>query len=203
MKKQYVTMTINGREYRFSIGTGYGEVPPSETLSETLRKRLQLTGSKESCSEGACGCCTVLMDNRGVTSCMLLTCECDGKNIVTIEGLEDPVTGLDPLQQAFIDEYAFQCGYCTPGIIMAAKSLLISNPHPTEEEIKEAMSGNYCRCISQYTVRRAINSEAGNGEDHTAVMHRANDDVVDPIPVRQELFPSPFANGFDNGNTLD
>ncbi len=203
MKKQYVTMTINGREYRFSIGTGYGEVPPSETLSETLRKRLQLTGSKESCSEGACGCCTVLMDNRGVTSCMLLTCECDGKNIVTIEGLEDPVTGLDPLQQAFIDEYAFQCGYCTPGIIMAAKSLLISNPHPTEEEIKEAMSGNYCRCISQYTVLRAINRVAGNGEDHTAVMHRANDDVVDPIPVRQELFPSPFANGFDNGNTLD
>ena len=203
MKKQYVTMTINGREYRFSIGTGYGEVPPSETLSETLRKRLQLTGSKESCSEGASGCCTVLMDNRGVTSCMLLTCECDGKNIVTIEGLEDPVIGLDPLQQAFIDEYAFQCGYCTPGIIMAAQSLLISNPHPTEEEIKEAMSGNYCRCISQYTVLRAINRVAGNGEDHTAVMHRANDDVVDPIPVRQELFPSPFANGFDNGNTLD
>ena len=108
MKKQYVTLTVNGREYRFSIGDGFGQVPPSETLSETLRKRLSLTGTKESCNEGACGCCTVLMDGKGVTSCMLLTIECDGREIVTIEGLEDPETGLDPLQQAFIDEYAFQ-----------------------------------------------------------------------------------------------
>lgn len=132
------------------------------------------------------------MDNRGVTSCMLLTCECDGKNIVTIEGLEDPVTGLDPLQQAFIDEYAFQCGYCTPGIIMAAKSLLISNPHPTEEEIKEAMSGNYCRCISQYTVLRAINRVAGNGEDHTAVMHRPTTTSSTPSPCGRNCSPAPL-----------
>ena len=138
MKKQYVTLTVNGREYRFSIGDGFGQVPPSETLSQTLRKRLELTGSKESCSEGACGCCTVLMDGKGVTSCMVLTVECDGKNIVTIEGLEDPDKGLDPLQQAFIDEYAFQCGYCTPGIIMAAKSLLLENPHPLPRRLRRA-----------------------------------------------------------------
>ena len=164
MDKNYITLTVNGTEYKFSVGNGYGEVAPSETLSETLRKRLNLTGSKESCSEGACGCCTVLMNNDAVTSCMLLTVECDGKNIVTIEGLESPEFGLDPLQQAFIDEYAFQCGYCTPGIIMAAKGLLMANPHPTEEETKEALSGNYCRCISQYTVFRAINRVAAESE---------------------------------------
>ena len=203
MKKQYVTLTVNGREYRFSIGDGFGQVPPSETLSQTLRKRLQLTGSKESCSEGACGCCTVLMDGKGVTSCMLLTVDCDGKDIVTIEGLEDPEKGLDPLQQAFIDEYAFQCGYCTPGMIMSAKALLDVNKHPTELEIKEAMSGNYCRCISHYTVLRAINRVAGNEEDHLAVMHRANDDVENPIPVRQELFLSPYANGTNSDHSLD
>ena len=203
MKKPYVTLTVNKREYRFSVGDGFGQVPPSETLSQTLRKRLQLTGSKESCSEGACGCCTVLMDNKGVTSCIILTVVCDVKDIVTIEGLEFPETGLDPLQQAFIDEYAFQCGYCTPGIIMAAKALLLENPHPTGDEIKEAMSGNYCRCISHYTVLRAINRVAGNEEDHLAVMHRANDDVDNPIPVRQELFLSPYANGTSSGHSLD
>ena len=168
MKKQYVTLTVNGREYRFSIGDGFGQVPPSETLSQTLRKRLQLTGSKESCSEGACGCCTVLMDGKGVTSCMLLTVDCDGKDIVTIEGLEDPEKGLDPLQQAFIDEYAFQCGYCTPGIIMAAKALLLENPHPTGDEIKEAMSGNYCRCISHYQVEAVIEDAIRRMKDLSA-----------------------------------
>jgi carbon-monoxide dehydrogenase small subunit len=203
MDKQYVTLTVNGRRYQFSIGNGFGEVPASETLSQTLRKRLQLTGSKESCSEGACGCCTVLMDNTAVTSCMLLTIECDGREIITIEGLESPEFGLDPLQQAFIDEYSFQCGYCTPGIIMAAKGLLISNPHPTNEEIEEAMSGNYCRCISQYTVLRAINRVAGNEDDHHAIMVRANDEEENPIPVRQQLFLSPYANGSSDAHTLD
>lgn len=163
MKKQYVTLTVNGREYRFSIGDGFGQVPPSETLSQTLRKRLELTGSKESCSEGACGCCTVLMDGKGVTSCMVLTVECDGKNIVTIEGLEDPEKGLDPLQQAFVDEYAFQCGYCTPGIIMTSRALFNHNPHPTRDEIAEALSGNYCRCISQYHVLDALEKLSKKG----------------------------------------
>ncbi len=202
MKKPYVTLNINGREYRFSVGDGFGQLPPSETLSLTLRNRLQLTGTKEACGEGACGCCTVLMNGKPVTSCMILTVDCDGKNITTIEGLETP-EGLDPLQQFFIDEYAFQCGYCTPGIIMAAKGLLLENPHPTGEEIKEALSGNYCRCISHYTVLRAVNRAAGNEEDNLAVMVRANDEVENPIPVRQVLHLSPYANGSSSRHSLD
>jgi len=165
MEKQYVTLKVNGKEYEFPVGTRIGEIPDSETLSQTLRNRLELTGSKESCGEGACGCCTVIMDGDAVTSCMLLTVECEGKDIITIEGLADPITGeLDPIQQAFIDYYSFQCGYCTPGIIMASKALLDKNPHPTQEELAEALSGNYCRCISHYTVMEALNSIAGNKE---------------------------------------
>lgn len=157
MKKDFITLTVNGLKYEFSIGSRFGQIPPSETLSQTLRKRLNLTGSKESCNEGACGCCTVIMDEDAVTSCMLLTVDCDGKSVTTIEGLYDPETGkLDPLQQAFLDYYSFQCGYCTPGIIMTSKALLNKNPHPTEDEITDALSGNYCRCISQYHVVDAV-----------------------------------------------
>lgn len=152
-----ISMCINGRDYEFSVGTRFGQIPPEETLAETLRERLGLTGSKIACNEGSCGCCTVIMDGNAVTSCMLLTVDCDGKNIITIEGLEDPKTGeLDPIQQAFIDKYAFQCGYCTPGIIMTTKALLDKNPTPDMEEVKEALSGNYCRCISHYHVFDAI-----------------------------------------------
>jgi carbon-monoxide dehydrogenase small subunit len=157
-----IKLIINGRPYEFSIGDMYGQISPSETLAHTLRKRLGLTGSKESCNQGACGCCTVIMDGDAVASCMLLTVDCDGRNITTIEGLKDPVTGkLDPVQQAFIDHYAFQCGFCTPGIIMASKALLDKNPHPTKEEITEALSGNYCRCISHYHVIEAVEDLAG------------------------------------------
>ncbi|MGN0371595.1 MAG: (2Fe-2S)-binding protein [Enterocloster sp.] len=157
-----VTLFINGRQYQFSIGDMYGQVLPNETLVHTLRKRLGLTGTKESCNQGACGCCTVIMDGEAVTSCMLLTVDCDGKHITTIEGLRDPGTGkLDPVQQAFLDHYAFQCGFCTPGIIMATKALLDKNPHPTKEEITQALSGNYCRCISHYHVIEAVEDLAG------------------------------------------
>lgn len=157
MDTKDVTFDVNGFEYSFSVGTKFGQVSASETLSETLRNRLRLTGSKEACSEGACGCCTVIINGNAVTSCMTLTVDCDGKNITTIEGLANPKTGeLDPLQQAFLDRYAFQCGYCTPGIIMASKALLDKNPTPTDDEIKEALSGNFCRCISQYHVLEAV-----------------------------------------------
>lgn len=161
MEKQYVKITVNQTEYQFSIGNGYGEVPPEETLLDTLRERLRLTGAKKSCDEGACGCCTVIMDGDAVPTCMLLTAECDGKHITTIEGLSNPVTGeLDPIQQAFIDYYAFQCGYCTPGIIMVTKALLMKDPHPSREKIADALSGNYCRCISQYHVLEAVEAVA-------------------------------------------
>lgn len=156
-----INMTINGKPEIFYIGHSGDrwEVPDEETLSFTLRERLNLTGTKEACGQGACGCCTVLINNEAVPSCQVLTADCDGKQITTIEGLQDPQTGeLDPIQTAFIDKYAFQCGFCTPGIIMALKALLIKNPTPDKEEITEALSGNQCRCISQYHVLEAAQS---------------------------------------------
>lgn len=154
-----IQMTVNGKEEVFYIGHGNDRwlVPDEETLSKTLRERLNLTGTKEACGQGACGCCTVLLNGQAVPSCQILTADCDGAAVLTVEGLADPVTGeLDPIQQKFIDKYAFQCGFCTPGIIMAAKGLLMKNPTPSMEEIKTALSGNQCRCISQYHVFDAV-----------------------------------------------
>jgi len=154
-----INLIVNGREYRLEIGNQYGQIDAAHTLSQTLRDTLGLTGTKVSCDNGACGCCTVLIDNKAMLSCHMLTVDCDGKKIITIEGLSDPETGrIDPLQQAFIDHTAFQCGFCTPGMIMSAKALLIENPSPTEEEIKEALSGNFCRCITHYQVIKAVMS---------------------------------------------
>ena len=152
-----ISLTINGRVYGLKVGSQHGEIDPAHTLSHTLRETLGLTGTKVSCDHGACGACTVIMDEKAVLSCMILTVECHGKKITTIEGLSDPKTGkLDPLQQSFIDYTAFQCGFCTPGIIMSAKALLNENPSPTEEEVKEGLSGNFCRCISHYQVVKAV-----------------------------------------------
>jgi carbon-monoxide dehydrogenase small subunit len=152
-----ISLTINGQVYEMEVGSEANQVEPSHTLAHTLRETLGLTDTKVSCDHGACGCCTVIMDEKAVLSCMTLTVECDGKNVITIEGLADPKSGkLDPIQQAFIDETAFQCGYCTPGIIMSAKALLLENPSPTEEEVKEGLSGNFCRCISHYQVVKAV-----------------------------------------------
>lgn len=155
--KGSVSFTVNGLQHRLEVGHGSGNVAPSDTLSFTLRETLGLTGTKLSCDQGACGGCTVIMNGKAVLSCMLLTVECSGKEITTIEGLRDPKTGtLDPLQQSFIDHTAFQCGFCTPGMIMSAKALLNENPSPTEEEVKTALSGNFCRCISHYQVIDAV-----------------------------------------------
>ncbi len=152
-----IRLTINGRVYEMEVGSEANQVGPSHTLAHTLRETLGLIGTKVSCDHGACGCCTVLMDEKAVLSCMTLTIECDGKKITTIEGLSDTrAEKLDPLQQAFIDYTAFQCGFCTPGIIMSAKALLNENPSPTEEEVKEGLSGNFCRCISHYHVVKAV-----------------------------------------------
>ena len=164
MELKTCTLEVNGSTYDFSVGTKFGQVRPEETLVETLREKLGLTGTKRACDEGACGCCTVIIDGDAIASCMILTVDCDGKSVTTIEGLQDPITGeLDPLQQAFIDEYAFQCGYCTPGIIMSAKALLMKNPKPTRAEVEDALSGNYCRCISQYHVFNAVEAAIAKG----------------------------------------
>lgn len=160
-----LTLNINGQTYEFTIGRKLGQIPESETLLETLRERIGLTGSKMSCGQGACGCCAVLMDGKAVASCITLTAECEGKEIITIEGLGDPVTGeLDPIQEAFLEHNAFQCGFCTPGIIIAVKALLNGNPNPSEDEIKEALSGNYCRYISHYQVIEAVKSVLEGGK---------------------------------------
>ncbi len=157
IEKEYIKLTVNGEEYEFRIGNGHGEVDPVHTLAHTLRETLNLTGTKIGCDNGACGACTVIMDGKAVLSCLMLTIECDGKSITTIEGLADPITGaLDPIQQSFIDHTAFQCGYCTPGIIMSTKVLLQKNQSPTEQEVKESLSGHYCRCISHYHVIEAV-----------------------------------------------
>ena len=154
-----IRLTVNGRVYELGAGSEPYQIETSHTLSHTLRETLGLTGTKIYCDNGACGACTVIMDGKAVLSCKVLTVECDGKTIETIEGLIDPSTGeLDPLQQAFIDYTAFQCGFCTPGIIMTAKALLKENPYPTENEVKEALSGNFCRCVSHYQVIRAVMS---------------------------------------------
>ena len=157
-----ISLTVNGELYELEVGNQPYKVAPSHTLAHTIRETLGLTGTKIGCDHGACGGCTVIMDGKPVLSCMTLTVECDGKNVTTIEGLEDPKTGkLHPLQQAFIDNTAFQCGFCTPGIIMTAKALLDTNHSPTEEDVKQALAGNFCRCGSHYLVIKAVMQAAG------------------------------------------
>lgn len=154
-------MNVNGKPYELIIGK---DVKVYDTLAYTLRETLGLTGTKVACNEGACGVCTVLMNGKPIVSCTTLTADCEGASITTIEGLEDPNTmKLSPLQQAFVDNSAFQCGFCTPGIIMSSKALLDANPNPTEQDVGEALSGNFCRCISHYQVVKAVMAAAGKG----------------------------------------
>jgi len=159
-----IRLAVNGQDYELDVGGKPGQVDPSHTLVHTLRETLGLTGTKISCGEGACGICTVIMDEKAVLSCRVLTIECDGRTVTTVEGLQDAKTGaLDPLQQAFIDFTAFQCGFCTPGILMTARALLNDNPRPSEEEVREALSGNFCRCVSHYQVLKAVMSVVEKG----------------------------------------
>ena len=132
-----------------------GEVLVEETLLELLRNRLRLTGTKRSCESEVCGACTVLVDSRPVSSCNYLAFEADGKTVLTIEGVAQG-DRLDPLQEAFIRNIGAQCGYCTPGQIMAAKALLRANPHPSREEIGEWLSGNICRCGAYGAIAQSI-----------------------------------------------
>lgn len=163
-KTERIDFTVNGTPVGLEIGSLPHQVGTSHTLAHTLRETLGLVGTKVTCDNGACGSCTVLMDGKSILSCMTLTVECQGRSITTIEGLRNPETGrLDPLQQSFIDHTAFQCGFCTPGMIMSAKGLLGETPSPGEEEVKEALSGNFCRCISHYQVIRAVMAVAEGG----------------------------------------
>jgi len=148
MNKIKVILIVNHKEYSL-------EVDPQERLIDTLRDRLKLTGTKEGCAIGECGACTVLLNGKAALSCLVLTAQIDGGQVLTVEGLE--VEGrLDPLQQAFIDYHAVQCGFCTPGMLMSAKALLMKNPHPSREEIKTALEGNLCRCTGYEQIIEAI-----------------------------------------------
>jgi len=143
---------VNGREIETSVKA-------NQTLLEWLRDDLRLRGSREGCGVGVCGSCTVLVDGRPVSSCLMLATNAEGKEIQTIEGLAKG-DELDPVQQAFLDQQAFQCGYCTSGMIMATKALLSSNPTPSEEEVRDYLSGNICRCGTYQEVMAAIKTLA-------------------------------------------
>jgi carbon-monoxide dehydrogenase small subunit len=151
-RKRVVSATINGRVEEFLCA-------PRQTLLEVLRDVLQLTGTKEGCSNGNCGACTVLLDGRAVDSCLVLAVEIEGRRVETIEGLAE-AEHLHPLQQAFLEEAGLQCGICTPGFIMSAKALLEANPKPSEETIRFGLAGNLCRCTGYDKIVRAVQSAA-------------------------------------------
>ena len=143
-----LSLDVNGKPWS-------GEVPIEETLLEFLRNRLRLTGTKRSCESEVCGACTVLVDNRPVSSCNFLAFEANEKSVLTIEGVAQNGK-LDPLQEAFIRNIGAQCGYCTPGQIMAAKALLMENPNPSRDQIAEWLSGNICRCGAYGAIARSV-----------------------------------------------
>ena len=150
--KHIVSFTLNGNDTEVICDD-------NTTLLDLLRDQIGLTGTKKGCEEGECGACTVMIDGRPINSCVTLARQVEGCNVVTIEGLA--VNGvLTPVQQQFIDNWAFQCGYCTPGMIMSATALLLRNPNPTEQEIREAIEGNLCRCTGYAKIIDAIEAAA-------------------------------------------
>ena len=149
MSKINVKLKVNGDTYELAVY-------PSRTLVEVLRDDLRLTGTKIGCETGDCGACTILLNGKSVCSCLTLAIEGQGKEITTIEGVGLNYDKLHPIQEAFVNEGAIQCGYCTPGMVMSAKHLLDKNPEPTELEIRKALSGNLCRCTGYGRIVKAI-----------------------------------------------
>lgn len=138
MKEIDIELSVNGKKYQLRVA-------PRRTLVEVLRENLGLMGTKKSCNEGECGACTLIMDGKAVTSCLVLALDAQGKEIITVEGLSEGET-LHPVQESFLKHGGVQCGFCTPGMVMSAKSLLDDNPNPTLDETRRAISGNLCRC---------------------------------------------------------
>jgi len=157
-KKIHVTTTVNGDEYEFLC-------EPNQTLVNVLRNELELTGTKEGCSTGDCGACSVTLDGALVCSCLVLACEANGKSIETIEGMADGEQ-LTPLQRVFLELNGLQCGICTPGILIAAKALLERNPDPTETEVRFWLAGNLCRCTGYDKIIRSVLAAAEEMRGH-------------------------------------
>jgi len=152
MEMKEIKFILNNKHYELSV-------KPWQTLLEVIREDLKLTGTKEGCGEGECGSCTVIMGGKTVNSCLVPAAEANNQNIMTIEGLADG-ENLDPIQEAFINHSGMQCGFCTPGMIMSAKALLDENPDPSEEEIREGIAGNFCRCTGYTKIIESISSAA-------------------------------------------
>ena len=150
--KKTISLKVNGRSYLL-------EVDAKDLLLDVIRENLGLTGTKRGCENGECGACTILIDGKAENSCLVLAVTAEGKNILTIEGLSDGPT-LHPLQQAFVDNAAVQCGFCAPGILLSAKALLDDNPNPSEHEIREAIAGNLCRCSGYVKIVKAVRQAA-------------------------------------------
>jgi aerobic carbon-monoxide dehydrogenase small subunit len=152
MEKKKIRFIVNGRSCEM-------EIKPWQTLLEIIREDLKLTGTKEGCGEGECGSCTVIMGGRTVNSCLVPAMEADGQEILTIEGMSDG-DKLHPIQEAFVEHSGMQCGFCTPGMIMSAKALLDENHNPSQEEIRECISGNLCRCTGYTKIFESISAAA-------------------------------------------
>lgn len=166
MAHHTITVRVNGEVERL-------DVPSNMTLLQLLREKLALTGTKNGCEAGECGACTVLLDGEPVNSCMVLAVEVDGRDVMTVEGMA-PAGELSALQQAFVDHNAIQCGFCTPGMLMTATALLKRNPHPSEQEIKEALVGNLCRCTGYVRIIDAIQAASDShmlGDDEGGMQH--------------------------------
>jgi carbon-monoxide dehydrogenase small subunit len=155
MEKRLIRLRVNGEEHNVAVS-------PNETLAEVLRERLELTGTKMGCGEGACGTCTVLLDGEPVRSCLTLAIEVQDREITTIEGLSR-APELHPVQKAFIEHGAIQCGFCSPAMILTSKALLDKNPQPTEEEVRRAISGVVCRCTGYAKIVEAILAASDSG----------------------------------------
>ncbi len=154
MNKSKVSFTVNGEFYELLV-------EPNVLLINVLRDQLELTGTKYGCGTGQCGGCTVIVNGDPVLGCLTLALSVDGAEILTIEGLGEPDGALDPLQEAFLDTNAIQCGYCTPGMVLVGRDLLNKNPHPSEAEIRHHIKGNICRCTGYNGIVRAIKKTAG------------------------------------------
>jgi carbon-monoxide dehydrogenase small subunit len=148
MAKFHLTVTVNGEQHELLID-------PRRTLLDVLRNELELRGAHRGCDSGDCGACTVLLEGKPITACMALAADCDGMNVLTVEGVS-PNGRLQPVQQALVEKGGIQCGFCTPGMVLAAVALLNEAPHPTEQEVREGLAGNLCRCTGYKKIVEAV-----------------------------------------------